>query len=299
MVKNIVDNSLPKMYDTEDKIFNFCDVEIEEFTQFITNIKDIEGPFHRRYLSDDFKDLILDHVWLMKNGDLVHVEHHTRVSGKSKRRNFQYVATLHNASNRLIHPFLFNTGPIPKTELEFASPTSFYNPTYVNTQEIEESVRFNNIRYKIDNDEEINVFDVLDLIWIPKYRSNRKTEDIVIDLVDVYSKIIVDEHLLEVLRKSLVLWCGKFVLDENNVKKVTRGLNMSAQEIIDLRRDIVNARIDGMLCRAEEAGMEVGRQEGMEAGKLETARNMLKKGFSIDDIVEITGLAREDVLNCE
>jgi predicted transposase/invertase (TIGR01784 family) len=91
------------------------------------------------------------------------------------------------------------------------------------------------------------------------------------------------------------LWAGKYVLDEENVEKVIGGLKMSAQEVIDLKRDIVTARIDGMLCRAEKAGMEAGISEG----KLETARNMLKKGFSIEDILEVTGLSRDDVLNGE
>mgnify|MGYP002520494556 CR=1 FL=1 len=70
-----------------------------------------------------------------------------------------------------------------------------------------------------------------------------------------------------------------------NIEKVIGGLKLSSQEVIDLKRDIVTARIDGMLCRAEKAG------------KLETARNMLEKGFSLDDIVDVTGLSEKDILN--
>jgi hypothetical protein len=53
-------------------------------------------------------------------------------------------------------------------------------------------------------------------------------------LVDIYNNIIVDEGLLDSLRKSLVLWAGKYVSEENNIEKVVRGLKMSAQEVIDL-----------------------------------------------------------------
>lgn len=235
----------------------------------------------------------------MKNGDLVHIEHHTEITSNSKRRNFQYVTLLHAVSKRIIHPFIFNTGPIPKSPLEFATPTSFYNPTYVNTQEIEESVRFNNIRHKININDEINVFDVLDCIWMPKYRTNREIESIVVELVNIYNKIIVNEELHEVLRKSLILWSGKYVVDENNIEKVIRGLKMSKQEAVDLKRDIIAARIDGMLCRAEEAGKEAGIEAGIEAEKLKTAKNMLKKGFPIEDIVEITELSKNDILNAK
>ena len=153
----------------------------------------------------------------------------------------------------------------------------------------------NNINYKIDNNQQINVFDVLDLIWMPKYRWDREIESVVVELVDIYNNIIVEEYLVETLRKALVLWAGKYVLDENNIEKVIEGLNMSAQEVIDLKRDIVTARIDGMLCRAEKAGMDAG----MEAGKLETARNMVKKGYPVEEILDVTGLSENDILNAK
>ena len=64
---------------------------------------------------------------------------------------------------------------------------------------------------------------------------------------------------------------------------------MSSRGVIDLKKDIVSARIDGMLCRAEK--------KGMDKGKLETARNMLERGFALEDICDVTGLCEEDILN--
>lgn len=40
-----------------------------------------------------------------------------------------------------------------------------------------------------------------------------------------------------------------------------------------------------------------GIKEGMEKGKLDVARNMLDEGFSIENVVRITGLSKEDILN--
>ena len=74
--------------------------------------------------------------------------------------------------------------------------------------------------YKIDNNQQINAFDVLDLIWMPKYMWDRDIESVVVELVDIYNNIIVDKGLLQSLRKSLVLWAGKYVLDENNIEIV-------------------------------------------------------------------------------
>ena len=311
MSNNIVDTSLPRKHDTEDKIFNHCNVEIEEFTEFITKFKDIEGPYHKRFLSQDFHDLKLDHVRFRKNGDLTSIEHHVILNTIWMSRDFEYVTLLHRATGRYIHPFIFNTGDIPKTTVEFATPTSFYNPTFVNTQEIEGSVRLNNINYKIDNNQPLNAYDALDIIWMPKYRWDRDIEDIVVELVGIYNNIIIDEYLHNSLRKPLILWAGKYVIDEKNIEIVKRGLKMSAQEVIDLKRDIVTARIDGMLTRAEnngkkegikegkEEGIKEGKEEGIRDGKLETAENMLKKGYTIADIIDVTGLSEKDILNSE
>ena len=79
--------------------------------------------------------------------------------------------------------------------------------------------------------------------------------------------------------------------------KVMGVLNMSSRGVIDLKKDIVSARIDGMLCRAEKMGMEAGMEAGIDKGKLETARNMLERGFALEDICDITGLCEEDILN--
>ncbi|MBQ7181597.1 MAG: hypothetical protein IJR87_09940, partial [Bacteroidaceae bacterium] len=45
--------------------------------------------------------------------------------------------------------------------------------------------------------------------------------------------------------------------------------------------------------RAE--GREEGRAEGEQAKALDTARKMKAKGFAIEDIAEITGLATEEI----
>ena len=35
----------------------------------------------------------------------------------------------------------------------------------------------------------------------------------------------------------------------------------------------------------------------IDKGKLETARNMLERGFALEDICDVTGLCEEDILN--
>ena len=47
----------------------------------------------------------------------------------------------------------------------------------------------------------------------------------------------------------------------------------------------------------ERKGREEGRLEGRQEIKLDVAKNMIKKAYSIENIVEITGLSKNDILN--
>lgn len=49
--------------------------------------------------------------------------------------------------------------------------------------------------------------------------------------------------------------------------------------------------------KGREEGREEGRLEGRQEVKFGIAKNMIKKGYSIEDIVEITGLSKKDILN--
>ena len=66
---------------------------------------------------------------------------------------------------------------------------------------------------------------------------------------------------------------------------------MSAQEVVDLRRDIVNARIDGMICRAEEAGIKKGREE-----VINSFISKLLDTMSPEEIASKTDIPVEDIL---
>lgn len=58
----------------------------------------------------------------------------------------------------------------------------------------------------------------------------------------------------------------------------------------------IERTLDEMKRAAEARGMEKGQAKGKLEGKVEVARIALKKGFSINDVAEITGLSMETVL---
>ena len=42
--------------------------------------------------------------------------------------------------------------------------------------------------------------------------------------------------------------------------------------------------------------LKKGKNEGKREGKLEVAKKLLAKGFQIEEIIELTGLTKEDLL---
>ena len=42
-----------------------------------------------------------------------------------------------------------------------------------------------------------------------------------------------------------------------------------------------------------------GKLEGKREGKCDVARNLLDEGFSIEQVVRLTGLSKEDILNAK
>ena len=49
--------------------------------------------------------------------------------------------------------------------------------------------------------------------------------------------------------------------------------------------------------KAKQEGIEEGKREGIRESKLEIAFNLLNNGHVIDEVVKITGLSEEDILN--
>ena len=266
-------------------------VKIEEFPQYLTKFDDIARVYPDKFVSSTSRTLNLDSVRQRKNGDLVNIEHHSSISPDLLRRDFEYVAALHFESKEYVLPYIFNTGKIPNIKIDYLNSTMFYNPCWINTVEIEASQKLNNIKYKLSNGEVISAFEILDLIWMPKFKNDAPVDEIILELVEIYKKLIVDGELLDVLRRCILLWIGKYITDENQLKKVKEGLNMSAMEIKSIYEDIRAARISGMLMREHEEGRVEGIKEGEEGLILKLLESM-----DPEEIASRTGVDLELIL---
>ena len=75
---------------------------------------------------------------------------------------------------------------------------------------------------------------------------------------------------------------------------------LSPEQAIEfMKLDEYNKGIEDGEARGERRGIEIGEARGIEIGKHNTslnfAKTMLKNNYSIDNIMEITGLSRKEI----
>lgn len=217
----IIDNELVEKFDAEDTIFNNCMNDFSEFPEYITGYNDIIGPYSQKFMSPDFKNLNVDSVCQRKNNNLTNIEHHSEITPYAYRRDYNYVTTIHNATNEVVEPFIFNTGKIPSKTIEYANPTMFYNPKFFHTQERLGIKNLNNLRYKVLTKSPLNQKDALDLIWLMKSNININGEDLLIELTkEIWAKAVAPKWILDAVRKNLILWANKYLISEKKNKNI-------------------------------------------------------------------------------
>ena len=79
-----------------------------------------------------------------------------------------------------------------------------------------------------------------------------------------------------------------------DVASLTKQERLAYDENLRKYRDTI-AVMEGQYLEGMEKGMEKGRAEGRAEGVLATARKMKTKGFSLEDIADVTGLSSEEI----
>ena len=138
----------------------------------------------------------------------------------------------------------------------------FFNPTWIETRKIDGNIRLNNIKYKIEKQEPITVYDIIDLIWLPKYQVDSNIEDTIVICVELWKNIIADEWLLNTAKKCLKLWVGRYIEDEKHLLKIAGELKMSALELRPFEEQLANVIYANRLEQAEKRGMKKGTENG-------------------------------------
>ncbi len=157
----------------------------------------------------------------------------------------------------------------------------------------------------MDVDDKHVFYDKLTFVYLemPKFR---KTEDELVTMMDKW--LFVLRNLSRLMERPAALQERVFtrLFEQAEIAKLTPDERFDYEESVKVYRDLINvvrtAKQKGHRAGLEE-GLEKGRAEGLEKGraegvlqaKIEDAMKMKRKGFSDNDIAEITGLSLEEV----
>ncbi len=142
-----------------------------------------------------------------------------------------------------------------------------------------------NLRREYEN---ILLTDKLELhyIQLPKFKKKCKR---ITNKLEEWLTFIINENM-EAIKMS----------ENENIKKAEEELEYltgdeETRRLAYLREKAIRDE-KAALAEAREEGIEEGIEEGKEVEKLQIAKKMLVKGISIEDIIEITGLTKEEII---
>lgn len=125
--------------------------------------------------------------------------------------------------------------------------------------------------------------------------TNRLIQACKIMRTPVLDHVIITEHSYYSFKDS-----GLLEMLEGNTKymmpyELEKQYFLEMQESIKEEQKKSKKKIQESLSKGIKQGREEGIKEGTERGKIETAKNMLSKGFDISVIEDLTGLNRETI----
>ena len=134
------------------------------------------------------------------------------------------------------------------------------------------------------------------------------TNNLRIIYLELYKYIVSDENIKYKLSKWVdflqdPINLNKETVEDEDIKQARETLNYISTD--DKERTILDAiqksRNDfyNDITTAKEEGKEEGLIEGEKNKSIEIAKNMLKKGYKIEDISEISGLTIDEIKNLE
>ena len=128
-------------------------------------------------------------------------------------------------------------------------------------------------------------------------------------MIRAFSKT-TEEDILPTIRKALY-YLEEFESKEKGIDYLETMMryvfsvhqNISEEDLVHVVEQIETTYPEGgdVIMTLAEVYMEKGKKEGKLEGKLEVTKNLLTKGFSVEDIVEVTGLERDRIekVKCE
>ena len=249
--------------------------------------KKIKSLHSGELLTDRYRSLLMDFVYLMEDDSYLHYEHFSKnLSYYDIDRTLNYDVELHMENDEaLVDSIIISTGDSSKskTSVKYSNFNSYAPAKVLFLKDYDGDKRLNNLRNNIKNNNELTSFDGLDIMLIPFFNTTMDSEEVVIELCKLANEIPnLTEKQEDRLFWGLWLTTEIFIPDEKKLEKVRTMTLLNGKNI--------NEILHKKEYEIREESIEEGREEGREEKGIEIAGNMLIKGYALNEISEMTGL---------
>ena len=286
---------IPVRRDAQDEIYTLCMLLTEEFPSYITGLDDALSRYDNKIISETYENLNTDSVRQLPNGDLLNLEHHKVMNADMMRRDYEYFTILLNISKKKVTPYIFYTGDLHVEKVFHGNDLMFFRPEWIITKKINGNIKLNNIKYKIEKQLKLTTYEIFDLIWLPTFNINLSIDECIMEIISIYKSIIADSWLLDLLKRCLKLWVGRYLKNKNELKKAAEVLDVPLQKLVSFEEQYAGVLLANKLEQAEERG----EKRGEERGRIKTALNLLNSGMSLEKVCEMTELTKEQIRNAK
>ena len=206
------------------------------------------------------------------------------------KRFFQYVSSIRIFKDSNVELFILCVEKPTYTKKEFVIKEDCVYAMYViSLKDFKAKDIFKKLENKLKNNQEITDEDIASLQLIV-YTDFEESKLEILNKARKLFEDISDRLQLNINEKTAIIYLFD-VLSANMLD------SSQYDEYVEENKMLINPVERYMKEKGIEEGMEKGMEKGIEEGKLEDARRMLDKGFSLDVVVDVTGLSREVILD--
>ncbi|MBQ0128273.1 MAG: Rpn family recombination-promoting nuclease/putative transposase, partial [bacterium] len=146
----------------------------------------------------------------------------------------------------------------------------------------------------MDKDDKHVFYDKLTFIYLemPKFD---KTEDELDGMLDKWFFVLKNLTRLFDRPAALQEQVFKKLFEQAEIARFTPEEVLEYEDSVKIYRDLKNS-IDTSFSKGKMEGIAEGRVEGKKETNIVNARKMKAKGYPIDDIADITGLSKEEIV---
>ena len=214
------------------------------------------------------------------------------------KRFFQYVSSIRIFKDCNVELFILCVEKPSHTKKEFVlKDDCVYTMHVISLKVFKAKDIFKKLEDKLKNNEEITDEDIASLQLIV-YTDFEESKLEILNKARKLFEDISDSLQLNINEKTAIIYLfdvlSANMLDSSQYDEYVEENKMLLNPV---ERYMKEKGIEEGMEKGMEKGIEEGMEKGVVKGKLEDARRMLDKGFSLDDVVDVTGLSREVILD--